>query len=106
VIAPLFVLLVGTTETNTGFWWDFAILIANLLVAVTGLLIVVLAILFAMIRSPSDDAQVAAPDGIPDIPLDRLAQPSGHQVPDGQRVIVTPILGGLHHEYHLQPIAA
>ena len=44
--------------------------------------------------------------GIPDIPLDRLAQPSGHQVPDGQRVIATPILGGLHHEYHLQPIAA
>jgi predicted ferric reductase len=25
VLAPLFVLLVGTTETNAGFWWDFAI---------------------------------------------------------------------------------
>jgi putative transposase len=44
--------------------------------------------------------------GIPDIPLDRLVHPSGHQVPDGQRVIATPILGGLHHEYDLKPIAA
>ena len=25
VLAPLFVLLVGTTDTNAGFWWDFAI---------------------------------------------------------------------------------
>ena len=25
VLAPLFVLLVGTTETNAGFWWDFGI---------------------------------------------------------------------------------
>jgi len=25
VLAPLFVLLIGTTETNAGFWWDFAI---------------------------------------------------------------------------------
>jgi len=25
VLAPLFVLLVGTTETNAGFWWHFAI---------------------------------------------------------------------------------
>ena len=34
------------------------ILFAKLLVAVTGLLIVVLAILFAVIRNPSDDAQL------------------------------------------------
>ncbi len=44
--------------------------------------------------------------GIPDIPVDRLAQLSGHQFPDGQRVIATPILGGLHHEYHFEQIAA
>ena len=25
VLAPLFVLLVGTTDTNAGLWWDFAI---------------------------------------------------------------------------------
>ena len=25
VITPLFVLLIGTTQTNAGFWWDFAI---------------------------------------------------------------------------------
>lgn len=25
VLTPLFVLLVGTTDTNAGFWWDFAI---------------------------------------------------------------------------------
>lgn len=36
------------------------ILFAKLLVGVTGLLIVVLAILFAVIRNPSDDAQVGA----------------------------------------------
>jgi putative transposase len=44
--------------------------------------------------------------GIPDMPLNRLAQPSGHQIPHDQRVIATPILGGLHHEYRLERIAA
>lgn len=38
------------------------ILFAKLLVAVTGLLIVVLAILFAVIRNPPEDAQVASPE--------------------------------------------
>ena len=37
------------------------ILFAKLLVGVTGLLIVALAILFAVLRNPSDEAQVAAP---------------------------------------------
>ena len=40
------------------------ILFAKLLVAVTGLLIVVLAILFAVLRSPTDDAQLAAPEQV------------------------------------------
>ena len=40
------------------------ILFAKLLVGMTGLLIVVLAILFAVIRNPSDDAQMAAPDQV------------------------------------------
>ncbi len=44
--------------------------------------------------------------GIPDMPLNRLAPPSGHQIPHDQRVIATPILGGLHHEYRLERIAA
>jgi hypothetical protein len=30
---------------------------------------------------------------------------NGHQLPDGQRVVSTPILGGLHHEYRLEPAA-
>ena len=40
------------------------VLLAKLLVGVSGLLIVVLAILFAVIRNPSDHAQVAAQDQV------------------------------------------
>ena len=38
------------------------ILFAKLLVGVTGLLIVVFALVFAVIQNPTDDAQVVAPD--------------------------------------------
>ena len=43
--------------------------------------------------------------GIPDAP-DLAAVPSGHRIRDGHRVIARPILGGLHHEYCLEPRAA
>lgn len=44
--------------------------------------------------------------GIPCVPLDRLARPNGHQIPDGHRVTAAPILAGLHHEYRLERLAA
>jgi transposase InsO family protein len=44
--------------------------------------------------------------GIPTVPLDKLARPNGHRIPDGHRVIAAPILVGLHHEYGLEPLAA
>jgi hypothetical protein len=38
----------------------------------------------------------------------QLALPvlSGHRIREGQRVVVTPILSGLHNEYRLEPRAA
>jgi transposase InsO family protein len=45
--------------------------------------------------------------GIPDPRLDGLRiKPCGHRLPVGHRVVVRPILGGLHHEYSLQRLAA
>lgn len=44
--------------------------------------------------------------GIPEVPPERLAQPTGHHIRDGHRVIAAPILAGLHHEYRLEPWAA
>jgi transposase InsO family protein len=45
--------------------------------------------------------------GIPE-PSPALIQPepTGHRLPAGSRVITTPILNGLHHEYHLVREAA
>src|SRR5271157_2738705 len=45
--------------------------------------------------------------GIPDPRLaDVRVKPCGHRLPVGHRVVATPILGGLHHEYSLQRLAA
>jgi len=43
--------------------------------------------------------------GLPDPPPDRAVASNGHQLPDGQGVVATPILGGLHHEYYLEAAA-
>ena len=46
--------------------------------------------------------------GIPD-PREGLPAPlaaNRHEIPKGHRVVVQPILGGLHHEYWLEKIAA
>ena len=45
--------------------------------------------------------------GIPDVKFQKpQLQSKRHRVPQNYRVAVTPILGGLHHEYRLQEIAA
>jgi len=44
--------------------------------------------------------------GIPNVPLDRLAPANGHRIPDGHRVVASPFLAGLHHEYRLERVAA
>ena len=45
--------------------------------------------------------------GIPDPRLvDLPVKPCGHRLPLGHRVLSRPILGGLHHEYRVQRLAA
>ena len=45
--------------------------------------------------------------GIPDPLHDRLALlATGHLIRNGHRVVAEPVLGGLHHEYRLEPMAA
>lgn len=46
----------------------------------------------------------------PGIPYPRLGDPQvkpcGHHLPVGHQVVATPVLGGLHHEYSVQRLAA
>jgi transposase InsO family protein len=45
--------------------------------------------------------------GVPDSRLKGLpVKPCGQRLPRDHRVVTTPILGGLHHEYELQRLAA
>ena len=45
--------------------------------------------------------------GLPEpSPNSHPPEPWGHRLPAGQGIVVTPILGGLHHEYRLQRKAA
>jgi hypothetical protein len=44
--------------------------------------------------------------GIPDRPTEPIGERSDHhRLPGGYRVLATPILGGLHYEYRLEPAA-
>jgi putative transposase len=45
--------------------------------------------------------------GVPDPGLDDVeVKPCGHRLPLGHQVVARPILGGLHHEYGLERLAA
>jgi putative transposase len=44
--------------------------------------------------------------GIPDPPSIIAARLPDHQLPRAHRVVATSILGGLHHEYRLEPVPA
>ena len=43
--------------------------------------------------------------GLPDPPPDGVVESNGHKLPIGHRVVATPIMGGLHHEYRLEAAA-
>ena len=44
--------------------------------------------------------------GIPDRSFPKAEVQTGHSIPKNRRIVVTSILGGLHHEYGLEEIAA
>jgi putative transposase len=43
--------------------------------------------------------------GVPEPPPEGVVGSNGHALPEGYRVVATPILAGLHHEYRLKPAA-
>jgi putative transposase len=43
--------------------------------------------------------------GLPDPPPDGVLRANGHELPENHRVVATPILAGLHHEYRLEAAA-
>ena len=57
-------------------------------------------------RECLDHVIVGTRTGLPDDAMGTPVTVSGHQLPPACRVTVRPILGGLHHEYGLETVAA
>jgi hypothetical protein len=59
------------------------------------------------LTSAADAALMFPTDYAPPASLNDLTPHScGHWIRDGHRVLSAPVLGGLHHEYRLEPVVA